>query len=535
MSFDGNEKLKPANVIMSLTVEEVLEKMKCEDDPIYFISNYIKVVAPGKGLVKFTPYPYQVRMARAIVEKRFVIGLLPRQCGKSTIVSAIIAWMLLFSQTDAINILIAANKSSSAVEIMRKVKIAIENVPSFLQQGIKKWNEFGIELENGNRCTATATSGDTGRSGSYDLIMLDEFAFVKPNIAEEFYTSSYPTISSNPKSKVVVVSTPNGMNLFHNMWTMAQEKKNEYYPIEIKWNDVPGRDERFKQETISNLGHNGVARWAQEYECEFAGGASSLIPSHAILAQPIMSPIEIIPPDNIKVFKKVNEGDSYMICVDTGRGRGIDFSAFTVINISRMPYEVVATYKNDNVDHMYYPDVIYAAAQIYNQAQVLIETNDLGESVAKILYEMLEYENVLFVETRGRSGQVLGPTGNHVGVTTSAKTKAIGCSALKALCEAGQIHVHDHDIIYEMSNFIRIGTTYKAQKGNHDDLIMTLVMFAWATTQQYFADLTNMDIKSILYDQKVKHAEEQMIPFGFRTDHGEVDYGLNDTLFTDDF
>jgi len=530
-SFDGNDRLKPAGVVMHLTAKEVMERIKCQNDPLYFIKNYIKVVRPGYGMVPFIPWPYQEEMAKLILGNRFVIGKLSRQSGKSTIAAAVICWMMLFSEIDRINILVAAHKSAAAVEIMRKVKIAIENVPSFLQLGIVKWNELGVELENGSRCTAVTTTADTGRSGSYDMIMLDEFAFVRPNIAEAFYTSSYPTIASSPTSKVVVLSTPNGMNLYHSMWDKAEKGESDYKPISIKWDDVPGRDEEYKTLTIANLGHNGQAQWEQEYECQFAGGSNSLIPSAAIMMQRTSDPIKVLPPDEIKVWYDPVPGNSYMICVDTARGKGIDYSAFTVIDITAPPFEVVATFRKDDCDVMYYPEIIHHAAKIYNEALCLIETNDLGQSIVNTLFYTIEYGNILGVETKGKTGQVLSGNATQLGICTSARTKSVGCQALKALCESSQIKVNDWEIIREMSNFVRTGNSYKAEKGNHDDLIMTLVLFAWATTQDYFSSLTETNIREVMFAKRIEQAEQELLPHGFsnQDDNYEVE------IFSDNF
>jgi hypothetical protein len=536
MSFQGNEKIKPVGVKVSLTMEQIKEYIKCQEDVIYFMSNYAWVFKPGSGNIKFQPYDYQKKFARMIVDNRFVISKFPRQAGKSTTTALVIVWMLMFSDPDKpVKIMIAAHKSAAASEIMARIKMTVENTPLWMQQGIVTWNAQSIQLENGSRVNAVTTTEDTGRSGSYDMIFLDEFAFVEENIAQEFYSAAYPTISSSSTSKVVIASTPNGMNLFYNMWTQSLNKTkdpenwNGFEPIEIKWDDVPGRGEEYKQITLRALSNN-IERWNQEFECTFLGGDNTLIPSWAVAALTFMNPIENLP-EKVKIFKRPDPKNRYMICVDTSRGKGVDFSAFTVIDITSTPYEVVATFRNDTITTLYYPNIIFNTARIYNDALALIETNDLGQQVVDILYHSLEYENILACENKGRVGQVLSGSASSMGVNTSVKTKNIGCSTLRSLCENKQLIVNDFEIIKEMSKFVRTGNTYRAEPGTHDDLIMTLVIFAWATSQPYFLDLTDQNIREIMYAKRIQQAEEELVPFGFIHEGNEED----DVIETDFF
>ena len=515
-NYLGNPNLKATDVKIDWTKEQLEEYAKCSRDPIYFIQKYVKIVSLDKGLVPFELYDFQEEMVRTIHTNRFVIAKLPRQSGKSTTVTAYMLHYILFNQS--VNVAILANKLSTARELLSRLKLAYEYLPKWLQQGVLEWNKGSIQLENGSRVLASATSSSAVRGGSFNMIFLDEFAYVPQNVAEEFFSSVYPTISSGQETKVFIVSTPHGMNLYYKLWTDATNQRNSYIPIDVHWSDVPGRDEKWKQETIANTSEE---QFRTEFECDFVGSIHTLIAPSKLKTLAYVDPI-YKNGEGFKVYAKPEEKHTYVICVDVSRGQNIDYSAFTVMDITTTPYRLVATFKNNTMSPMVFPNAIHAAAKQYNNAYILIEINDMGGQVAEIIHSELEYENLLSATLRGRKGQVLdGGFGGGVsqfGVRMSEVVKRTGCSILKSLVEGEKIIIQDFDVIKEMFAFVAKKNSYEAEVGYHDDLVMTLVIFGWLSSQPYFKDLSNLDIRKDIYQDKIKQVEEEMTPFGFLDD-----------------
>lgn len=510
-SYKGNQKLKAANSPMEFTREQVEEYIRCSKDPKYFIKKYIKIVHIDRGLINFDMYEYQNHIVDTVANNRFIICKMPRQTGKTTTVCGIILWSVLF--TPNYNVAILANKFQQAREILSRIKLAYENLPKWIQQGIVPggWNKGSIELENGSKVLASATSSSAVRGGSFNLIYLDEFAFVEPNIQEEFFASVYPTISSGTTSKVMITSTPNGMELFYRIWTDAENGRNSYKTVAVNWWDVPGRDQRWKQETINNTSEQ---QFRQEHMCEFLGSTNTLIDPNKLSAMTYINPLEIH--GSLKIYQTPIKDHIYAIVVDTSRGTGDDFSAFIVIDVTKFPFQVVATYKDNRVSHLVYPNFIHNAAVAYNQAFILVETNDNGQQVADNLNYELENENVLKV-AQTKSGQSLSSgfsSQSKFGIKTSKQVKRIGCATLKQLIENDKLITNDFDVLHELTTFISKGTSYEAEFGKNDDLVMCLVLFSWMTTQQYFKDLSDNDIrKQMILDQQ-DQLDEEMLPLG---------------------
>jgi hypothetical protein len=517
-AYLGNPLLKPAGVPHNYTEEELSEYIKCSKKPQYFIENYIKVVHVDEGLIPFNLYKFQKEMVKTIHDNRFSIFCTPRQVGKSTTVVAYFLWYILFNES--VNIAILANKGSLARDILGRLQLAYENLPKFLQQGVLVWNKGNLEIENGSKVVAASTSSSAIRGGSYNMILLDEFAFVPPNIADEFMSSVYPTISSGTSTKIVVVSTPNGLNHFYKMWEDAKEKRNNYIPLEVHWTDVPGRDNLWKTETIRNIGKE---RWAQEFEGEFVGGMNTLISGSVLKNMVFKNPTE--KNNGLDIYELPKENHLYMMMVDVSLGEELDYSAFSVIDATEIPYRQVAKYRNASITPLIYPNVIASVAEKYNQAYVLVEVNGIGKQVADILHNEIEYENIVMISTRGRAGQVFdsgfGKGTSDLGLTMSKKVKQIGCSMLKSLIEESKLIINDFDTIAELSSFVAKAGSYEADTGNHDDLVMTLLLFAWLTSQPHFRDITDLDIRKRLLEEKMKLLEDDILPFGF------VDAGMN--------
>ena len=528
----GNSNLKAAGVNINFSEKQVEEYVRCAADPVYFIKNYVKIISLDKGTVPFTMYDFQEEMVELCHKNRFVISKMPRQSGKSTTVTSYLLHYILFNQSMSVALL--ANKLTTARELLGRLKLAYEFLPLWLQQGVLEWNKGSIVLENGSKVLASSTSSSAIRGGSFNCILLDEFAYVPQNVAEEFFSSVYPTITSGKTTKVIITSTPNGLNMFYKIWMNAnkqpnEEGKNEYCPMEVHWSDVPGRDEKWKKQTIANTSEE---QFNTEFNCEFLGSLHTLVAPTSIKSLVYKTPL-FHNSEGLRVYQKPTEGHRYVLVVDTARGQGKDYHAFTVMDVTTFPYSVVVTFKNNQLAPMLYPNAIYPVARQYNQAYVLVEINDLGQQVADILHKDLEYNNLVYVQMMGRKGQVVnggfGKVGqSQMGVKTSVAVKRIGCSILKNLIEDSKLLIEDYSIIDELCSFVAKGDSFEAEEGHHDDLVMTLVLFSWLTTHDYFKSITGSDIRKDLYESKIKLLEEEMTPFGF------IETGLEENTFTDD-
>jgi hypothetical protein len=533
--YRNNQKLKALGIEIPFTEEQVKEYVKCSKDPIYFITNYVYIVTLDSGLAKFKLWPFQKKMVKMMHENRFVIYKLPRQVGKTTTVLAYFLWLTLF--VDRQSLLIAANKRQVAEDILEKYKIAYENVPLWMQQGVHEWNKGNIELENGSKIRASSTTSGAARSGSYNIVLLDEFAHVQPRIANDFYTSVYPVITSGTDTKIFMISTPKGMNLFYKFWQDAQNKKNQYLPFQVHWSEVPGRDQKWYEETISNIGEQ---QFEQEFNVEFLGSTNTLINGRKLQTMVYESPkekrndVDIYETPITEVWdedagKQVSIDHTYVIIVDTSEGKGQDYHAFTVIDITQLPYRVVAKYRNNEMSHILLPSVIANTGRYYNNAYVLIEIQTTGMQVAQSLQQDLDYENILWCTTGNKKSQQVtnGHTKNAAfGVKTTKPVRDIGCANLKTLIETDQLIVKDFEIYQEFTTFSLSNTgKYEADgDDDNDDLVMSLVLFGWLTSQKYFKDLTSNVLRKALKQQFIEYSDEEMLP------EFKMDDGLPDTL-----
>jgi hypothetical protein len=519
-AYLGNPNLKKVNTPVEFTKEQIIEYQKCAEDPIYFMVNYIRIVSLDEGLVPFKMYDFQKHIVRTIHNNRFTICKLPRQSGKSTTTVSYLLHYALFNPNS--NIAILANKSSTARDILGRVQLAYENLPKWMQQGVINWNKGNIELENKSVIVAAATSSSAIRGGSYNIIFLDEFAFVPANIAEQFFSAVYPTISSGQKTKMIIVSTPYGMNQFYKLWIDAENKRNDYVPIEVHWSEVPGRDEEWKEATIRNT---SPEQFQQEFECEFLGSVNTLISPAKIKQMAFLNPKTSS--GGLQVYEDPIKDRTYVCTVDVARGVQKDYSAFVILDVTQMPFKVVAKYRNNDIKPLLFPHTIKQVCNAYNHAHVLVETNDLGQQIAEALQFELEYDNLLMTTQRGRAGQILGAgfsgRGSGFGVKMTKQIKKIGCSNIKTLIESDKILINDFDIITEMSTFIRKGQSWQADEGNNDDLMMCLVIFGWLSNQPFFKEMTDTNARQMLYEEQQHLIEQDMAPFGF-VDDGTPDH-----------
>ena len=502
-TYLGNANIKRDGVVHNYTKHEVSEYAKCLKDPGYFASKYCKIIHVDKGLVPFELYPYQEKMFDHFTNNRFSIVLACRQSGKSISSVAYLLWYAVFHPEKVIAIL--ANKGATAQEMLGRVTLMLENLPFFLQPGCKALNKRSIEFSNNSRIVSAATSGSSIRGFSVNLLYLDEFAFVEN--AAEFYTSTYPVISSGTETKVIITSTANGIgNQFHKIWEGAVQEVNDFKSFRVDWWDVPGRDEKWKQQTISNTSQ---LQFDQEFGNTFFGTGDTLVNAETLMSFRSQPPKRLIEGNSVWIYEEPDKSHQYVMTVDVSKGRGQDYSTFNVIDISTRPFKQVAVYRNNLISPLLFPNIIYKYAKVYNDAWVVVESNDQGTLVTNGLYHELEYEN-LFIESAVKS--------NRLGIEMNRKVKRIGCSGIKDLLEERKLEIVDQNTIMECSTFVAKGSSFEASDGNHDDLMMNLVMFGYFATGNYFQQLTDVDIKSMLFDQQMKQIEDDVLPFGFIDD-----------------
>ena len=520
----GNPNLKKANTQIEFTKENVAEYLRCKDDPVYFAMNYVKIVTLDEGLKSFAPYDFQEKLINNFHDNRFNICKMPRQTGKSTTVISYLLHYVVFN--DSVNVGILANKAATARELLGRLQTAYENLPKWMQQGILSWNRGSLELENGSKILAASTSASAVRGMSFNILFLDEFAFVPNHIADSFFASVYPTITSGQNTKVIIVSTPHGMNHFYRMWHDAEKGKNEYVPTDVHWSQVPGRDEIWKEQTIANTSEQ---QFKIEFECEFLGSVDTLIAPSKLKSLVYDAPLT--QNAGLDVFEQTKENHDYITTVDVARGVGNDYSAFVVVDITEFPHRIVAKYRDNQIKPMLFPNIIWEVAKNYNNAFILCEVNDIGDQVASILHYDLEYENLLMASMRGRAGQIVGQgfsgKKTQLGVKMSKTVKKVGALNLKTMIESDKLLFKDYDILSELTTFISKSNSFEAEEGCNDDLAMCLVIYAWLVNQDYFKELTDQDVRKRLYEEQKNQIEQDMSPFGF------IEDGLDDTSFID--
>ena len=505
--YKGNPLVKRDGIQQEWNQNEVTEYIKCMKDPIYFAETYAKIVSLDKGLVNFQLYPYQKEMFNLFNSTRFSVVLACRQSGKSISSVIYLLWYAIFQPEKTIAIL--ANKGSTAREMLARVALALENLPFFLQPGCKILNKGSIEFSNNSRIIAASTSGSSIRGMSVNLLFLDEFAFVER--ASEFYTSTYPVISAGKDTKVIITSTANGIgNIFHRIWEGAVQGTNDFKPFTVNWYDVPGRDEEWKRQTIANTSQ---LQFDQEFGNTFFGTGDTLISAASLMELRVKQPIRIMENGSLLIYKEPCAGHEYIITVDVSKGRGQDYSTFTVIDVTERPFKQVAVYRNNLISPILFPNIIYKYAVVYNKGYVVIESNDQGGIVCNGLYHDLEYENI-HIEPTARSGSI--------GIEMNRKTKRLGCSGIKDLIEERKLDICDEQTIMEISTFVAKAQSFEASEGNHDDLMMNLVLFGYFTISQSFYNMTSIDLKKMMFEEKMRQIEAEVVPFGFIDDASET-------------
>lgn len=517
LAFRGNSNLRPEGAVIEYTEEMISEYILCKQDPIYFIKKYFKVVHPDRGVVKFDLYEYQEKLIKEYAINKRVITLQPRQSGKTITTAAFLVWYMIFHDDKSIAVL--ANKQATADEILGRMRMGYEELPKFLQQGVKTWNKRSFVLENGSKAFSSASSASSIRGRSISILYLDELGFIPNTQAEDFFTAVYPTISAGKDTKILISSTPNGYNMFHRFWSEAEKKINGFVPIQVFWHETPGRDQAWYNEQKAVLGE---LKAAQELDCHFLGSSKTLLSGSTLARLTHDIPIKEYHEQykGLKVYSTPIKNHQYSIAVDVSRGRHLDYSAFIVYDITQFPHTISATYRNNEIPPLLYASLLEKIGTSYNMAHLLIEINDIGAQVADTLWNELEYPEMFWT----KSGDQLGMQGAdpYPGLRTTKKTKRIGAANLKDMIDNSQLIVNDYDFIHELSTFIQSNTgSYEADEGFHDDLVMCGVMHAWLASQRYFSELTDKDLRNTMHLSHMKELEDQICMTGFVVDGNE--------------
>lgn len=512
--YNGNTNLKRKGIEIEWTEDKISEFVKCSKDPAHFAEKYINIVHVDRGLIPIKLYDYQRDIIDKITNHRRCAVVTSRQAGKTTTAVCVILHYVLFNDHKTVALL--ANKGDAAREILDRVKIAYEALPKWLQQGVVEWNKGSVEFENGCKIIASATSSSAIRGKSISLLYIDETAFVEN--WDEFFASVFPTISSGKTTKILLTSTPNGLNHFYKTCYEAEQGNNGYQFVKVMWQDVPGRDDAWKQDTLASMDYD-YEKFSQEFECQFLGSSGTLIEGNKLKALVHTRPLR--DSNGLTMYHEPEENKSYMTIVDVSRGKGLDYSAFQIIDVSKMPYKQVCVFRDNHITPIEYAEIIHRTVKHYNDSVVLIEINDIGEQVSDLLHYDFEYENVLYTESAGRSGKrISAGFGRNVdkGIRTTKSVKAVGCSILKLLIEQDQLIINDFNTIQELSTFSRKGVSYEAESGCNDDLVMCLVLFAWVSDQQYFKEMTDISTLKRLRQRSEEEMLEDLLPFGFHDD-----------------
>ena len=505
--YKKNPNILNGRATFEYSVIQKLEYIKCMKDIVYFSRKYVKIISIDEGVIPFNLYDYQEELLQLYQNNRYVISMQCRQSGKTQTTATHILHYATFNPTKVIAIL--ANKAAQAREILQRVQMSYENLPYFLKQGVTVYNKGSMKFSNLCEIFCAASSNGSIRGRSVSLLYIDEAAFLRNDM--DFFESTYPVISSGKDSRVIITSTPNGARgLFYKLWMESVDGLNRFKRMEVPWYKVPGRDEEWKLEQIANT---SIEQFNQEHGLVFRGSQNSLLSSDTLARLVHKKPVETF--GDLKIYEKPEDGKIYLTTVDTARGVGKDYSAFVVFDITEIPYKVVATYRNNTISPMIYPQIIKSVCERYNDSFVLVEINDIGEQVASILYYDYEYENVLLCYSE-KQKQTIGFIGNsRLGVRTDVKVKSIGCANVKTLIETDKLTLNDETLINEYGTFIPKGKGYEADDGANDDLAMCGVLFSWAITQQFMIDITDKSVKKNVNESAlVQKMMDDLVPFG---------------------
>lgn len=518
LQFQSNPKLKKVGVNFQLSQEQIDEWSKCADDPVHFIEKYVKFRTLDKGITNVTLYDWQKELVWAYKNNRQVIVKTCRQAGKTSTTVGFILWYVLFQRQKTVAVL--AQKEKTATEIVKLIQDAYEDVPIWMQQGVKGWAATSLELENDSRIISESTAKGAIRGFTINLLYCDEFAHVPQHIAEDFITSVYPTISSGKTAKMIMTSTPFGLNLFYRFWVDAKKELddplnwNEFKAINVHWSQVPGRTQEWANRQRKILGEQ---KYMQDIEAEFLGSAHTLISGVKLRSLVFNKPMEVLYDQSLNVYERPQKDHSYVLSADCSEGKGLDYSTFSVFDVTTAPYRIVARFRNNTIEDVMFASAIQQTALHYNSAYVLVENNAIGALVLNHIVVDLDYDNCFFTTVDRGEIEATGQGKAHrtPGIRTTNKVKAQGCAKLKTIVETDQLILNDFDIVQELSTFV-LGKNKKwgAQEGTgiHDDTTTTLWLFAWLTTQDYFRDISDLNLRERLFADREKTLRDALPP-----------------------
>lgn len=497
--YRGNPHLKSAYCKADYTLDQIMELKKCSEDVFYFIKNYVKITTPDADVVPFDLYPFQHEFIENMEANRLVVLLSSRQSGKTTTVAVYALWKILFNES--FKILILAHKQIMSKELLDRIKNCYEHIPFWMQHGVVECNKTQIELVNKSRITCSATTADAGRGSSNSLVISDEFSAVKKNVADDFMGSVFPSISAGKKTQLVILSTPKGMNHFYHIYDGAVKGRNEFKPMKVNWRDIPGRDEKWEKTQRELLGD----KFEEEHECSFIGSSSSLLDTETMKN---IQPIDAVSiQGDLKIFEHPQDGEvGYVMIADVAEGVGADYSAISVIKIDNKKYTQVAVYKNNMVTPLEYAHKIMEISKLYHDAYCLVESNSIGNQVLYILESELEFERLFYTKRENNKIvlELCKTPKNKFGVRSTSSTKNLGCNRLKELVKQSVLKINSYDTFEELTNFASNGKTFQASSGCTDDLVMTLVLFAWLNIQPSFKEYETeivKDSKNLTFNQ----------------------------------
>tara|TARA_B100001287_G_scaffold238423_2_gene211879 strand:- start:2640 stop:4220 length:1581 start_codon:yes stop_codon:yes gene_type:complete len=483
-SLDG-VLVKKANTKDTYTEDQVQDLMKCMDQKegyLYFARKFAYIQHPVQGKLLFDPYEYQLRLLHSYHSYRFNINMMPRQTGKTTCAAIYLAWYAMFIPDQTI--LIAAHKYTGAQEIMARIRYVYETCPDHIRAGVTSYNKGSIEFENGSRIVSQTTTGNTGRGMSISLLYCDEFAFVMPNIAEEFWTSISPTLATG--GRAIITSTPNSdEDTFATIWKQAEQKFDEhgnesevgingFHSFRASWEEHPDRDEKWK---IAEVGRIGEEKFRREYGCEFLIFDETLINSIKLAIMEGVNPL--IQMGQIRWYKKPDPKKSYVVALDPAMGTGGDYAAIQVVELPT--YQQVGEWRHNTTAIpgqiriladvcKYLSDSMKTDSNIYWS----VENNGIGEACLLVINDFGE-ENIpgLFISEPIRKGHVRK---FRKGFNTTHSSKTTACARLKTMLENDKLTVQSKALISELKAYVAAGSSFQAKPGHTDDLISALLL-----------------------------------------------------------
>ena len=523
--YNNIKNLLKADIKLDYTPEQIQEIMKCQSDIKYFLKTYVKIISLDKGIVNFNMFEYQERFIDILKNNNRIVALQPRQTGKSITSSAFILHYAIFNPNSYIAIL--ANKARTARPILNKIKNMYRSLPIWLQVGVEEWSKGSIVLGNGTQLIAEATTESGIRGDSAKILFIDETGFIDNNLWDGFWSSVYPVVSSSKDAKIILSSTPHGINHFHKIWAEAKEGINGFTPFRAYWNEHPERDDAWKEKTILEIGET---RWRVEFECAFQGSSGTLISGQKLESIPFSNPIKTKMENKFLIYEEPKDKRKYVLISDFGEGLGAgDYTTCHVIDVTEATWHQVAVYRDNEILFRETPSMLSRIGKYYNNALIIGEANTIGLGILDDLNFDEEYENIFF-------GDDLAKETRHAyfGMKMTSKTKKMGNQYLKEYVENDTLVVYDHETIAELSTYIKRKESYSAEDGKHDDLVTPLVLFSnFMQNKNYVEEWLGTPTYN-KRDQKMSKLDEEIMPLGFHHD-GETLINLDDGDDEDDY